>query len=190
VTLDTFPRRRFPPGTRRMFSSRGAVLLDRLLRRGGVPEHPGGVPRERGWRLPPALRAGASAPQKGDTPHGFSHGASRRQRLAGKRATYPVSSRATGCRCPQLLGASKRTANVVRQDGLFLATPEHSIGCAGALGRSRPHTGSAPERTSVLCHVDCLPARGQSSPYLQAGTSHPRKVCADSKHSAPWVALR
>jgi hypothetical protein len=38
----------------------------------------------------------------------------------------------------------------------------------------RPHTGSAPVRTSVLYHADCLPARGHSPPCLKAGARWPR----------------
>ena len=63
LTLDILPRRRFPPGTRRMFSSQGAVLLNRLLRRSGVPEHIGSVPQQKGDGASPmpegrGLRAG------------------------------------------------------------------------------------------------------------------------------------
>ena len=41
-----------------MFSSQGAVPLNRLLRRSGVPEHTGSVPLKRGWRFPHAYRQG------------------------------------------------------------------------------------------------------------------------------------
>jgi hypothetical protein len=106
-----------------------------------------------------------------DTAYAERHGASRRSELL---AGCPPDR--LGAAAPSSVKASKLTATVLRRDGFLSATPrpcDHAM-APRALGRSPPHTGSAPVRTTgVGRHCSPLASKEGHSPCLQAGALWP-----------------